>query len=194
MIERMTEKFNFAFHLILAFDFPFSPLSLLILGHRTIARYRIMPKPIPTPYSTILPPTKAEQEAVHEVYEAIAPHFSLTRYKPWPLVSQFLSSLPPHTFGLDSGGGNGKYSPLGVNGGAGGREVVVLDMSWGLLSVARDSRSVPASTSTTTTGSTTEGEGKRDGGKIECMRGELGYNGWRDRVFVSLFHPEMELG
>jgi tRNA (uracil-5-)-methyltransferase TRM9 len=65
-------------------------------------------------------PTAAEAEAeayerthVHGVYEAIAPHFSATRYKPWPAVASFLRAQPPGALGLDVGCGNGKY--LGVN-------------------------------------------------------------------------------
>ncbi|KAK4167385.1 S-adenosyl-L-methionine-dependent methyltransferase [Cladorrhinum sp. PSN259] len=54
-----------------------------------------------------------ERTHVHGVYEAIAPHFSATRYKPWPAVASFLSSQAPGAVGLDVGCGNGKY--LGVN-------------------------------------------------------------------------------
>jgi len=54
-----------------------------------------------------------EREHVHGVYEAIAPHFSSTRYKPWPAVAQFLHARPAGSMGLDVGCGNGKY--LGVN-------------------------------------------------------------------------------
>ena len=50
-----------------------------------------------------------EETHVHRVYEQIAPHFSQTRYKPWPLISKFLHSLPPGSVGLDVGCGNGKY-------------------------------------------------------------------------------------
>lgn len=50
---------------------------------------------------------------VHSVYEAIAPHFSLTRHKPWPRVAAFLNRQAPGSVGLDVGCGNGKY--LGVN-------------------------------------------------------------------------------
>ncbi|KAF2491361.1 S-adenosyl-L-methionine-dependent methyltransferase [Lophium mytilinum] len=53
-----------------------------------------------------------EAEHVHAVYEQIASHFSSTRYKPWPIVSQFLTTLPPGSIGLDIGCGNGKYLPL----------------------------------------------------------------------------------
>lgn len=49
-----------------------------------------------------------ERKHVHEVYEEIAPHFSQTRYKAWPVVHSFLSSLPPGSVGLDVGCGNGK--------------------------------------------------------------------------------------
>ena len=56
-----------------------------------------------------------EEEFVHTTYEHIAGHFSNTRYKPWPQVESFLSSLPSHSLVLDIGCGNGKYihsSPL----------------------------------------------------------------------------------
>lgn len=54
-----------------------------------------------------------ERTHVHGVYEAIAPHFSATRYKPWPAVASFLNSQVPGAVGFDVGCGNGKY--LGVN-------------------------------------------------------------------------------
>lgn len=54
-----------------------------------------------------------ERANVHNVYEAIAPHFSATRYKPWPAVAQFLHAQQPGYVGFDVGCGNGKY--LGVN-------------------------------------------------------------------------------
>lgn len=50
-----------------------------------------------------------EQTHVHDVYEQIASHFSLTRYKPWPRVDQYLRELPYGSIGGDVGGGNGKY-------------------------------------------------------------------------------------
>ncbi|KAK4115554.1 S-adenosyl-L-methionine-dependent methyltransferase [Canariomyces notabilis] len=54
-----------------------------------------------------------ERTHVHGVYEAIAPHFSATRYKPWPAVASFLRAQPPGAVGFDVGCGNGKY--LGLN-------------------------------------------------------------------------------
>ncbi|KAA1069846.1 tRNA methyltransferase, has a role in tRNA modification [Puccinia graminis f. sp. tritici] len=50
-----------------------------------------------------------EQQHVHQVYESIAVHFSQTRYKPWPIVADFLDRQPRGSIGLDVGSGNGKY-------------------------------------------------------------------------------------
>jgi len=76
-----------------------------------------------------------EQTHVHAVYEAIAPHFSATRHKPWPLIADFLRALPPGALGLDVGCGNGKY--LAVN-----PDVFLVgsDRSAALASIARDQR------------------------------------------------------
>ncbi|KAJ3016955.1 Alkylated DNA repair protein alkB 8 [Thoreauomyces humboldtii] len=54
-----------------------------------------------------------EQTNVHNVYNIIATHFSVTRYKPWPVVDDFLKGLEKGSIGADVGCGNGKY--LGVN-------------------------------------------------------------------------------
>ena len=56
-----------------------------------------------------------EETHVHQVYEAIASHFSSTRYKPWPIVERFLKDLPPGSIGLDIGCGNGKYLAVNPN-------------------------------------------------------------------------------
>ena len=58
-------------------------------------------------------PTEIEKKHVYEVYDKISEHFSHTRYKPWPLVTEFLNSLPDNSFLLDVGCGNGKY--LSIN-------------------------------------------------------------------------------
>lgn len=50
---------------------------------------------------------------MYEVYEKIAPHFSNTRYKPWPKIADFLNGLEAGSIVADVGCGNGKY--LGVN-------------------------------------------------------------------------------
>ncbi|KAG0287329.1 tRNA methyltransferase, has a role in tRNA modification [Linnemannia gamsii] len=60
-----------------------------------------------------LTPEEKEQQYVHSVYQAIAPHFSATRYKPWPVVEEFLNTMPAGYVGADVGCGNGKY--IGVN-------------------------------------------------------------------------------
>ncbi|GAB2230978.1 hypothetical protein Droror1_Dr00027259 [Drosera rotundifolia] len=54
-----------------------------------------------------------EKTYVHRVYNAIAPHFSSTRFAKWPKVAAFLNSLPDGSLVLDAGCGNGKY--LGLN-------------------------------------------------------------------------------
>ncbi|GAA0159896.1 hypothetical protein LIER_16574 [Lithospermum erythrorhizon] len=54
-----------------------------------------------------------EKKYVHRVYDAIAPHFSSTRFAKWPKVSAFLNTLPKASLVLDAGCGNGKY--LGLN-------------------------------------------------------------------------------
>jgi len=38
--------------------------------------------------------TNMEKEHVYDVYEKIAPHFSNTRYKPWPKVEEFMNTIP----------------------------------------------------------------------------------------------------
>lgn len=54
-------------------------------------------------------PTEIEKKYVYDVYNKIAPHFSSTRYKPWPQVAKFLDSLPENSLVADVGCGNGKY-------------------------------------------------------------------------------------
>jgi tRNA (uracil-5-)-methyltransferase TRM9 len=43
---------------------------------------------------------KIEEEHVHKVYNAIAGHFSDTRYKPWPVVEQYLQGQEPYSLGI----------------------------------------------------------------------------------------------
>ncbi|KAI9880481.1 MAG: tRNA methyltransferase, has a role in tRNA modification [Pleopsidium flavum] len=56
-----------------------------------------------------------EQQHVHNIYQQIAPHFSSTRYKPWPIVESFLNGLADGSIGLDVGCGNGKYLCVNPN-------------------------------------------------------------------------------
>lgn len=56
-----------------------------------------------------------EEEYVHAVYNKIAPHFSATRYKPWPIVTSFLESRSIGSVGIDVGCGNGKYLDINPN-------------------------------------------------------------------------------
>ncbi|CAM9140509.1 unnamed protein product [Choristocarpus tenellus] len=73
-----------------------------------------------------------EREHVQAVYDTIATHWSHTRYKPWPKVEAFLSSLPYPALVADTGCGNGKY--LGCGGG--GRLLIGSDSSVPLLSTS----------------------------------------------------------
>ncbi|WWC63692.1 uncharacterized protein I303_106297 [Kwoniella dejecticola CBS 10117] len=114
------------------------------------------PKPKPVPVGPFDKPDEEEEKNVHEVYEAIAGHFSQTRHKPWPFIEKFLHSLPANSIGLDSGAGNGKYLPSSRDAKL---EMIALDRSSGLLEIARN----------------------ENGG--ECVRGDLGFRGWRDGVF-----------
>ncbi|KAJ3414369.1 tRNA methyltransferase, has a role in tRNA modification [Chytridiales sp. JEL 0842] len=81
-------------------------------------------------------PTQAgealERQHVQQVYEAIAPHFSATRYKAWPVVENFVNSIPEGSVGADVGCGNGKY--LGLN-----KNIFTIgsDMSANLIDICR---------------------------------------------------------
>ncbi|KAL6633536.1 hypothetical protein ACP70R_026207 [Stipagrostis hirtigluma subsp. patula] len=63
--------------------------------------------------SSVQSTPEIEKKYVHRVYDAIAPHFSSTRFAKWPKVAGFLNSLRPGSVVLDAGCGNGKY--LGFN-------------------------------------------------------------------------------
>ncbi|KAK3028848.1 hypothetical protein RJ639_037692 [Escallonia herrerae] len=63
--------------------------------------------------STVQSTPEIEKKYVHRVYDAIAPHFSSTRFAKWPKVATFLNTLPLGSLVLDAGCGNGKY--LGLN-------------------------------------------------------------------------------
>ena len=47
--------------------------------------------------------TQVEREHVHSVYSQIAPHFSDTRFKPWPRIAQFLKEQPVGSIIADVG-------------------------------------------------------------------------------------------
>ncbi|XP_078150275.1 tRNA (carboxymethyluridine(34)-5-O)-methyltransferase-like isoform X2 [Carex rostrata] len=63
--------------------------------------------------SSIKATPEIEKNFVHRVYDAIAPHFSSTRFAKWPKVAGFLNSIETGSIILDAGCGNGKY--LGLN-------------------------------------------------------------------------------
>ncbi|KAF9036602.1 hypothetical protein BJ165DRAFT_1354452 [Panaeolus papilionaceus] len=77
-----------------------------------------------------------EEQNVHEIYDEIADHFSSTRYKPWPIIANFIASLSSGWVGLDSGTGNGKYLPLPLDR-PGQLMTIGMDRSKNLLAIAR---------------------------------------------------------
>ncbi|KAF5391401.1 hypothetical protein D9757_001977 [Collybiopsis confluens] len=79
-----------------------------------------------------------EDAHVHAIYEQIAPHFSSTRYKPWPVIAAFLETLPSGWIGVDSGTGNGKYLPLGPARSPNSVLTIGLDKSLNLLKIAQN--------------------------------------------------------
>lgn len=83
--------------------------------------------------STAVTATLMEKQHVYEVYEKIAPHFSNTRYKPWPKIAAFLNDLPDGSIVADIGCGNGKY--LGVNSKI---QMIGTDRSFNLIGCARE--------------------------------------------------------
>ncbi|KAJ3755830.1 S-adenosyl-L-methionine-dependent methyltransferase [Lentinula raphanica] len=97
----------------------------------------------PSVISTIISDNalKYEDTHVHSIYEQIAPHFSSTRYKPWPVIAAFLSNLPSGWVGLDSGTGNGKYLPLPYENPS-RVWTIGLDRSSNLLKIARNAGGV----------------------------------------------------
>ncbi|KAJ7285716.1 S-adenosyl-L-methionine-dependent methyltransferase [Mycena rebaudengoi] len=81
-------------------------------------------------------PQNYEETHVHQIYDSIASHFSSTRYKAWPIIATFMSSLHDGWVGLDSGTGNGKYLPLPADR-PGSLWTIGLDRSRNLLDIAR---------------------------------------------------------
>ncbi|KAK0228419.1 S-adenosyl-L-methionine-dependent methyltransferase [Armillaria fumosa] len=82
-----------------------------------------------------------EDSHVHDVYDQIAFHFSSTRYKPWPIIANFLATIPTGWIGLDSGTGNGKYLPLPLER-PGSIRTIGLDRSLPLLEIAKTAAGV----------------------------------------------------
>jgi tRNA (uracil-5-)-methyltransferase TRM9 len=84
--------------------------------------------------------------------------------QPWPIISNFLSSLTTGWVGLDSGTGNGKYLPLPLDR-PGDIWTIGLDRSKNLLQIARKAGA--------------------NGAVSEVLVGNVLDNPWRLGVFVS---------
>ena len=70
-----------------------------------------------------------------EIYDEIAGHFDVTRYKPWPETLEFLTGLPKKSLVLDAGCGNGRNA---VAAEGMGLTVVGFDISAAMLQKARE--------------------------------------------------------
>jgi ubiquinone/menaquinone biosynthesis C-methylase UbiE len=75
------------------------------------------------------------RETVRQTFEAIAEHFDVTRYKPWPESVEYVESLKGKGRVLDIGCGNGRNMILPRRL---GHEVVGVDFSMNLLRIARE--------------------------------------------------------
>ena len=51
-----------------------------------------------------------QKQTIQHVYDSIAEHFDVTRYKPWPETTKFAEKLEPGSQVLDIGCGNGRNS------------------------------------------------------------------------------------
>ncbi len=79
------------------------------------------------------------RETVRHTFEAIAEHFNMTRYKPWPETVEFVEALPEKSRVLDIGCGNGRNMILPRRL---GHEVVGVDFSINLLRIAQEKLSM----------------------------------------------------
>jgi ubiquinone/menaquinone biosynthesis C-methylase UbiE len=82
--------------------------------------------------TTNLEKAKQIKSKLIETFDEIAPHFDITRYKPWPESKRFISTLPKGSRVLDLGCGNGRNSIYLAKE---GMEVVGIDFSKALLRI-----------------------------------------------------------
>ncbi len=78
---------------------------------------------------------KKIKSELRETFDTIAPHFDITRYKPWPESKRFISTLQKGTTVLDLGCGNGRNSIYLAKE---GMKVIGMDFSRGLLKIAKN--------------------------------------------------------
>lgn len=78
---------------------------------------------------------RAVKTQLLETFDAIATHFSITRYKPWPESKRFISTFRKDSYFLDIGCGNGRNS---IHLAREGMRVVGCDFSRALLMIANN--------------------------------------------------------
>jgi tRNA (uracil-5-)-methyltransferase TRM9 len=88
-----------------------------------------------SPDSTVGMAEEDIRETVRQTFEAIAEHFDITRYKPWPETVEYVEALPEKSRVLDIGCGNGRNMILPRRL---GHEVVGVDFSMNLLRIAQE--------------------------------------------------------
>lgn len=78
---------------------------------------------------------KSIKSQLIETFDEIAPHFDITRYKPWPESKRFISTLRKGSMVLDLGCGNGRNSIYLAKE---GMRVIGIDFSRGLIKIAKN--------------------------------------------------------
>lgn len=89
------------------------------------------------PLQTISPQRATKSARIFEDTRLVG----LTISQPWPVIAQFLESIPVGSIGLDSGCGNGKYLSLPSNRSS-SLCTIGLDRSFNLLKIARQAGGV----------------------------------------------------
>jgi ubiquinone/menaquinone biosynthesis C-methylase UbiE len=128
---------------------------------------------------------KAKQikSELKETFDTIAPHFDITRYKPWPESKRFISTLPIGSIVLDLGCGNGRNSIYLAKE---GMKVMGMDFSRGLLKIAKN-----------------KVEWKDVGDKVDFTEGDIGSLPLKDNsvdavLYIATLHhlptPQERLG
>jgi ubiquinone/menaquinone biosynthesis C-methylase UbiE len=108
-----------------------------------------------------------------ETFDTIAPHFDITRYKPWPESKRFISTLSKSSTVLDLGCGNGRNSIYLAKE---GMKVIGMDFSRGLLKISKN-----------------KAEWKQIDDKVDLIEGDIGSLPLKDQsvdavLYIATLH------
>ena len=106
---------------------------------------------------------QVERKYVHEVYTAIADHFSDTRFCIWDFVRAFLKTKTPHMKGVDIGCGNGNNMTINRN-----LDILGVDICDKLLDICRKKNLTVI--------------------KCDCLDTKLGTNTFDYAMSIAVFH------